>query len=137
MMPALSSECRYVLLLRMHVCGFGVPVRILAMVQRRGSVFLGFVVIAVVKMMRRLPVVVRSCLMMRRGIVMVIAGRVLLFVIHGEILPDPSRRKECRSRAKSPSKTRHEFHSQSNCEAAAFWGDLAAFDYLPPRWATD
>jgi hypothetical protein len=93
MTVAFSSEANVrnpfhlvMLLLRMHVCGLGVPVRILAMVLSRGSVLLRFFMISVIVVMGRLAVVMRRRLMLRSGIVMMFAGSVSLFLCHGNFL---------------------------------------------------
>jgi hypothetical protein len=67
----------------MHVRGFAVSVRVLAMVEGRSGVLLCLVVVAVIVVMGRLPVVVGGCLMMRSSIVVMVAGQVLLFLCHG------------------------------------------------------
>jgi uncharacterized membrane protein YGL010W len=66
--------------------GLAVAVRILAMVVSRGRVLLRLLMVAVIVVMGRLQVVMRRRRMLRSGIVMVFAGRVLLFLGHGNFL---------------------------------------------------
>jgi hypothetical protein len=58
---------------------------VLAMVVRRGGVLLRLFVVAVIVVMGRLAVVMGRRLMLRRGIVMMLAGRMLLFLCHGKV----------------------------------------------------
>jgi hypothetical protein len=60
------------------------PIRILTVVLSRGGVSLRLFVIAVIVMMGSLAVVVCRCRIVRGGIVMMLAGRVLLFLYHRE-----------------------------------------------------
>jgi hypothetical protein len=66
--------------------GFAVPVGVLAMVLGRRRVLLRLVVVAVVVVVRRLEVMMRRGRVVRGGIVMMLAGRVLLFLRHGKVL---------------------------------------------------
>jgi hypothetical protein len=70
----------------MLVRDLAVTVRILAMVVSRGRVLLRLLMVAVIVVMSRLQVVMRRRMMLRSGIVMVFAGRVLLFLGHGNFL---------------------------------------------------
>jgi hypothetical protein len=72
--------------------GLAVAVCILAMVVSRGRVLLGFLMVAVIVVMGRLPVVMCSRLMLRRGTVMVFARRVFLFLGHGNFPPRNDKR---------------------------------------------
>ncbi len=62
-----------------------VAIGILAMVVRRGGVLLRLFVVAVIVVMGRLTVVMGRRLMVRRGVVMMLAGRVFLFLCHGKV----------------------------------------------------
>jgi hypothetical protein len=70
----------------MLVRDLAVAVRVLAMVVSGGRVLLRLLVVAVIVMVGRLQVVMRCRCVLRRGIVMVLAGRVLLFLGHGSFL---------------------------------------------------
>ena len=75
-----------ILLLRMHVCGFAVPVRILTVVLGRGGVLLCLFVVAVIVMMRRLAVVMRRGLVVPGRVVMMLTRHVFHFFCHEELL---------------------------------------------------
>jgi hypothetical protein len=61
-------------------------VRVLAMVESRGSVLLGLLMVAVIVEMGRLAVVMRRCLMVSSSIVVMFGGLVLLLLGHGNLL---------------------------------------------------
>jgi hypothetical protein len=71
------------LLLRIHVSGLAVPVRILAMVVSRGSVLRGFFVVAVILLLGRLAVLFHRCFRLRSRLVLLLAGWLFLFLSHG------------------------------------------------------
>ena len=64
----------------MLVCGFAVAVGVLAMVLGRAGVLLRLFVVPVVVVVGRLEVVMRRGGMVRGGGVMMLTGRVLLFL---------------------------------------------------------
>jgi hypothetical protein len=66
----------------MLMSSFAVAVRILTMIVSGGRVSLRFLVIAVIVIMGRLPMVMRRCLVVRSGSMMVFTGCVLLLLGH-------------------------------------------------------
>jgi hypothetical protein len=62
-----------------------VAICILAMVVRRCRVLLGFVVVAVIVVMGRLVVVMGRRFVFRSRLVMMLAGRMRLFLCHGKL----------------------------------------------------
>jgi len=70
----------------MLVSGLAVAVRILAMVVSRGGVLLRLFVVAVIVVMGRLVVVMGRRLVFRSRLVMMLAGRMRLFLCHRKFL---------------------------------------------------
>jgi hypothetical protein len=70
----------------MLVGGLAVSIRILTMVVGRRGVLLRLFMVAVIVVMGRLAVVMGRRFMLRSRIVMMLAGRVLLFLCHEEFL---------------------------------------------------
>jgi hypothetical protein len=70
------------LLLRMHMSGLAVPIRILAMFVSRGSALRGFFVVVVILLLGRLAVLFHRCFRLRRRLVL-LAGWLFMFLCHG------------------------------------------------------
>jgi len=70
------------LLLRLHVSGLAVPVRILAMVVSGGSVLRGFFLVAVILLLGRLAALFHRCFRLRSRLVLLLAGWLFLFLYH-------------------------------------------------------
>jgi hypothetical protein len=75
------------LLVRVLVSGAAVLVSVLAVVVGRGGVLSAFFMIAVIMMVSCLSMMMRGRFVVRGGIVMVLAGHVLLFSCHWLFLP--------------------------------------------------
>jgi hypothetical protein len=71
------------LLLRMHVSGLAVPVRILAMFVIGGSVLRGFFAVVVVLLLGRLALLFHRCFRLRRRLELLLAGWLFMFLCHG------------------------------------------------------
>jgi hypothetical protein len=68
------------------MCNLAVPVRILAMILSRGGVLTRLFVVAVIVVMGRLVVVMGRRLVFRSRLVMMLAGRMRLFLCHRKFL---------------------------------------------------
>jgi hypothetical protein len=81
--PNLTAFSRQELRLRVRMGRLAMAVAMLTMLMGSRGMSLGFLVVAVAVVMGGFPVVVGGCLVMGRGIVMVLDGYMLLRADHG------------------------------------------------------